>query len=47
MIGRIEECVKLVSHAIHISKPVLLECVLFVVFLVETWHWLTAAVAGD
>ena len=46
MIQHIENFMRAVSHAIHISKPVLLELVLFAVFLAETWHWFVSAVMG-
>lgn len=47
MLKYIEEFTKAVSHAIHLSKPVLLEIVLFAVFLAETWHWFVNAVLGE
>jgi hypothetical protein len=47
MVKAIEDGVKTISAVLHLVKPIVLEVVLFVVFMMETWHWLQTAVFGE
>lgn len=40
---KFEEIVKAISHALHLSKPVLMELTLFAIFLVEVFRFLIEA----